>query len=399
MPSSYQPTSADVARAQSRAVGGARPNCSRGKSCSATCISRSDFCLVEFPASPAQALSKLKEEVSRERRPEGNKQLEIMDTSGYVTKEGLKGKIDKFKEDNQTKVLDSVRRGSKDDYERLRKEAIDFNKEMVRKGEADKGGLAKVPVTWEKLQEIKAKYNDAYAKIRDRMEDAVLIGDRKRYDKEERKLTELYNKLGVRVGDKESRRPRKGFVWDDFGGDDYKGNKFFKGIRENPLFKNAKIVHDDSDAPNATMTIYKKVGKHMLSMHLDDNGTNFSFKIDDSYDKPRNMSRRDSFAIAKLTEEMFRAVTNSMEVGSIVTVYPYDGDGRGKKRERAYQRFGFGSTPWRSMYGRVTEFGFEPASETAYGRYMREKEFNFAELSKKERIKLMYVALWGEDPK
>lgn len=47
------PSSKDVERAKGKAVGGARKRCSKGKSCSATCIFRGKVCLVDLPAGPS----------------------------------------------------------------------------------------------------------------------------------------------------------------------------------------------------------------------------------------------------------------------------------------------------------------------------------------------------------
>lgn len=50
------PTSADVIRAKRRAIGGRRLRCKKGKSCSAACINRNKFCLVDAPTPVAGAL-------------------------------------------------------------------------------------------------------------------------------------------------------------------------------------------------------------------------------------------------------------------------------------------------------------------------------------------------------
>jgi hypothetical protein len=56
-------TDRDVLAARSRAVGGSRKKCTKGKSCSATCIDPNESCLVEFPAPVSSSLSKAKDEV------------------------------------------------------------------------------------------------------------------------------------------------------------------------------------------------------------------------------------------------------------------------------------------------------------------------------------------------
>lgn len=46
---SNYPSSAQIRSAQQKAVGGAKPRCIKGKSCSAACIEARDRCLIDFP--------------------------------------------------------------------------------------------------------------------------------------------------------------------------------------------------------------------------------------------------------------------------------------------------------------------------------------------------------------
>ncbi len=55
---SRQPTASDIRSAKSRATGGGRKRCRRGKNCSAACINASMVCLVELPESTGASLSR-----------------------------------------------------------------------------------------------------------------------------------------------------------------------------------------------------------------------------------------------------------------------------------------------------------------------------------------------------
>jgi tRNA A-37 threonylcarbamoyl transferase component Bud32 len=59
------PSASQVRSAKSKAVGGGRKRCRKGKSCSATCISSGDYCLVDFPEDVSGSLSKLKGRVQK----------------------------------------------------------------------------------------------------------------------------------------------------------------------------------------------------------------------------------------------------------------------------------------------------------------------------------------------
>lgn len=53
-------TQSDVQRAKARAVGGKRKRCTKGKSCSATCIDSREMCIVDIPDNVVAALPKVR---------------------------------------------------------------------------------------------------------------------------------------------------------------------------------------------------------------------------------------------------------------------------------------------------------------------------------------------------
>ena len=59
------PTRSEIIQAQSKAVGGGRKRCRRGKNCSATCISGADYCLVDLSPSVGIASTKVRNLVER----------------------------------------------------------------------------------------------------------------------------------------------------------------------------------------------------------------------------------------------------------------------------------------------------------------------------------------------
>ena len=82
------PTRSEIIQAQSKAVGGGRKRCRRGKNCSATCISGSDYCLVDLSPSVGTATTKVRNLVERKtsRRStvaaRGNEVLKELRSSG-----------------------------------------------------------------------------------------------------------------------------------------------------------------------------------------------------------------------------------------------------------------------------------------------------------------------------
>lgn len=393
-----EPSASAVRSAHLRAVGGKKDKCVKGKSCSAACISPNNICLVEIPLSPSQAISKVRNQIKEEisdKTPSKEKQLKLFETSKYINAEGVRERIKNFQNENQSNILKAIESRSKETYDKHRQEAIDFNKNLVKNKEADKGGLAKVPVTWEKMQDVKKRYEKAQSEIEQRAINAAMIGDKTAYLREEKKLMEIERRIGLKVG--EDNPLEKGYLWRNNNGDTHAGNEFFEGLRGSPTLRTATIRHDG----DGEIVISRQLGKHKLELLLEENGTVFSFKIDGSYSKPPGLSNKEGLQIAATTQKMYDAVIGNMAIGSVISVFPYDGDGRGDKRRRAYERYGFGSgKPGGSMYGKIDEDtgNFSPASGSEWSRYVRERDFNFAESSPKEKIKIFYTILWGEEP-
>jgi hypothetical protein len=402
-PLNNYPTASEVRRAKENAVGGKPDRCVKGKSCSAACIAANEFCLVTIPDSVSGEISRVRAGLVAE-EAKGDKQMPLFDTSKYVTKEGVKEYIDKFRRSNQESIKAAIENNSKEDYDKARQSAVDFNKKLVKDGLADKAQeLAKVPVSWDKYQKVKSAYFRATASIEERMQEAAMMGDKAKYDKEERKLITLNKKIGSKVGDSEV--TKKGANWDWYEGEANISNSFLKGVRESPTLKGLRIVPNDPKDGGGfgELTVYKRVGKHEVSVHMEDRGTSFSFQVNGSYRKPEGLSNKEGRAIAGETDKIFRELISHMNEGSGVRVFPYDDDGyeRGQKRRRAYERFGFGSDPdtpkggW--MHGLVDGGRIVPANREEY----RDAEYyngtNFAE-TRIDRARTMYLALWGEEP-
>lgn len=146
--------------------------------------------------------------------------------------------------------------------------------------------------------------------------------------------------------------------------------------------------------------VRKRVGNHTVEISLDNGGSSFNFTIDGRYDKPRGLTNKEGIQIARETEAMFSEIVRSMKDGTTVNVIPYDGDGqdRGEKRRRAYERFGFGSDyryPEDGLFGKVQDGKIVP---TTARDYFNNPVYNFSQKRVFNRVLTMYVALWGEEP-
>jgi hypothetical protein len=335
-----EPTRSEVITAQTRAVGGGHKRCSKGKSCSATCIDPNEKCLVEFPVPASTSLTRLRDKLSDEDLAFFNKMR------------------DNFKDRRYEEILDAISIGNEGKYNHARQDIIKFND-----GRPDNTEGIKVPVTWEKVQRISKAYDNAVDSAFNRIDKARHLGDREKFDREVSKLRGIYEAIGSRLGKSNEAKYVK---WDD-----YKDTKFLKKIYGADL-RGAKITYRSPD-----LIITTKVGKHKVTIELSDSGLSFNFKVNGQYAADPNVTRREGIQIALRVKEIFNKVVSSMKEGSEVTVTPYTGDGKGDARTSMYKAYGF--TPdGDSMYGRVSKGKIVGSTESKFNKFVDKDSFNFS---------------------
>lgn len=181
-----------VARSHSRAVGGQRKRCQKGKNCSAACIERADLCLVEIPISAyvSKIRSRIKSVVTL-----SPQERDKVKESLLAVKREAKDKVPKD-------VILSIQRNKKAAYNKARNGVIKFNEEVIKNGLEKEVGLLNIPVTWERLQQVKKSYTKAVGTLFDDLKKASEGKNIKEYGKIERRLLEMYNRIGSRIGAK-----------------------------------------------------------------------------------------------------------------------------------------------------------------------------------------------------
>lgn len=224
------PTTSEVQSARRKAVGGKRDRCTKGKSCSAACIEWQDRCLVEFPTPVSKATGKLRDKVQ---------QPELFPTEKFIDKATI-DEIRNFKREVERGIIKAVKLDHEEKYNLHRQAIIDFNRSLSSESVAK----IRVPVTWDRLMDVKESYSKAKDKIMARMEKAAENGDRKKYQTEELRLFKIQRQLGTKVGD--TARLSKGDTWYRMGG----GLKEIQSKRKpekrpETLYEKAKDKHKD----------------------------------------------------------------------------------------------------------------------------------------------------------
>lgn len=337
-------TDRDVLAARSRAVGGSRKKCTKGKSCSATCIDPNESCLVEFPAPVSSSLSKVKDEVLSQAEIEKNKDFLLRMRDG-------------FKNRSYERIKESIRFKDEIMYNRVRKEIIEMNAGLPSAIKP-----VKVPIAWEKVQKIDRAYDKAIDNIFAKLEKARFTGDLDQFGKQALKLNQMYRVLGSRLGKEDQTRYAK---WGN-----YTDSKFLSKIYAADL-KGAKLIYNGED-----LIIKKQIGKNTLSVRFGDYGLVFDFKVNGDFSADPSIPRREGMKIALAVREIFNKVVSSMDEGSVITVTPYASDGKGEGRRRAYEAYGFRDGPGEEMYGKVRRGKVVGASQDDYYDYLNSGDFN-----------------------
>ena len=360
MPANTTPTVSEVQRAQERAVGGKKDRCVKGKSCSAACIDPNETCLVEFPDPVSKSITKAAQEISPE-------------NLDFIVKYR-----DDYKDRRYRDIRYAISVDSQYSYDKARNEIIEFNTKLKENGVE----TIKVPISWERAKKIEETYIKATDNAIGKAETAAYKGDRKAFDKEIAKLDQMHKLVGARLG---LPNEAKEIDWQD-----YQGKPFIGRLYQANLGKNVSIKEQGSE-----LSISTRVLGNDVRIQLSNNGTTFTFLVNNSYSSDDDMPRKEKLAIALKVKDLFSKVIQNMNEGSVVEVIPYEGDGKGDARRKAYEKFGFKmSRDETFMYGKVKKGQIVPTTPKTYDAYMDKGDFNFREL--KEDVKIIYQMLWGE---
>jgi hypothetical protein len=112
--------------------------------------------------------------------------------------------------------------------------------------------------------------------------------------------------------------------------------KFAKDLKAN-LPANVKASVDDE----GQIVLTQKVGKHTITTTFNqDEG--FNYRVNGKYDAGSVKDRREQLRIAMAVRGQYDALVRSLPEGTVIKTSPYDGDGGGAARQKAYEKIGFG---------------------------------------------------------
>lgn len=241
------PTRSEVLRAKSRAVGGARPRCRKGKSCSAACINRDKHCLVDAPTPVAGALPKAVRAIqSRKPRPTPQERRKISQDRRQLAKETLKGAAElarqrsEFRKERNSLMVQIRRSILSEEFtkeDQLRAKLQKLESEVGAKLKVGPAKLLDRSKENERLMRARSKFKMRMISFTSRMKEAAnprdprIAPNRKLYSELEKKLLS-YAKRDIPLWNHYSLNSLKGYE---------EGKIWRKEAEERNLFRRSKL--------------------------------------------------------------------------------------------------------------------------------------------------------------
>lgn len=202
-------TAGKVRRAKQKTIGGKKDRCRKGKSCSATCISRWKDCLVEMSDAVSSSLTKTRKAI-------GKRAEKVVP--------GLKGKYLERRRKEYLKAREFLRTQIKaEGYLGPSRKLNRLNEKLERldKTIGSRLGIPKAkPVSREEQSSYDRrakKYLNALSKVKQQVIQASKEGKKGTYDKLEKKLLDIQSKGGSKFPGLEPKY-EKGKFWKDYSG-------------------------------------------------------------------------------------------------------------------------------------------------------------------------------------
>jgi hypothetical protein len=207
--------------------------------------------------------------------------------------------------------------------------------------------------------------SNRYEKIRDKILEEVrknaLSGDRDGYEASEKKLLSLV-KASSKFGDYDIQNYSKGDIWNTLNNSEMAA-KLQRAIG----FKSSIVQDSYSDS----ISIITRIDGQKLTLSIG-NGT-FAFSVNDNYSTDTGIPMRTRVKLLEEVKRQFGEVVKNLKNGEEIETGAWQDDGRGQKREKAYEAFGFSPPkfPGGEMYGRVEDGKIVPSDVDSYIRYRR----------------------------
>lgn len=213
---------------------------------------------------------------------------------------------------------------------------------------------------------VKQRVQGVLGKLKDELEKAIRDNDRSKYNKLEGRLFRIRDKFGASViQDPVMRTMGKGEMWRNA-----KGGKLdvkFKDLVPHLNAGKREGVEGISidGGPSDFNIVSRVLGNKLVISILPNDST--SFTVNGSHLAKDNLSKREKIAIIREVKRQYNEIMRTMEDNTVFRVSAASGDEREDMRTKAYTDYGFSKPDHRGyMYGVVIDGKIEPINEDEY---------------------------------
>lgn len=169
--------------------------------------------------------------------------------------------------------------------------------------------------------------------------------------------------------------------------------KFAQDLKANLPPKVKATVDKDS----GEILLSQKVGRNTIETTFNQK-EGFNYRVNGKYDAGTVKDRKEQLRVAMAVRAQYDALARSLPEGTVIKTSPYDGDGGGAARQKAYERIGFGKpNEIQEMFAMKKDGKMVPAAfEQHKAAFENPDTVWFAEEGdKKEEIKAWFQVITG----
>jgi hypothetical protein len=172
--------------------------------------------------------------------------------------------------------------------------------------------------------------------------------------------------------------------------------KFAQDLKAN-LPANVKASVNDE----GQIVLTQKVGKNTIETTFNQD-SGFNYRVNGGYDAGTVKDRREQLRVAMAVRGQYDALVRSLPEGTVIKTSPYNGDGGGAARQKAYEKIGFGKPgDKQEMFAMKKDGRMVPATAGQYdASFENTNTIWFAEdreVDKKEEVKAWFQIVTGTD--
>lgn len=169
--------------------------------------------------------------------------------------------------------------------------------------------------------------------------------------------------------------------------------KFAQDLKAN-LPPKVKATVDKDDG---SITLSQKVGENTIETTFNQK-EGFNYRVNGKYDTGTVKDRKEQLRIAMAVRGQYDALVRSLPEGTVIKTSPYDGDGGGAARQKAYEKLGFGKpNDIQEMFAMKRGDRMVPAAREDHDAAFENPDTVWFAESDEDTTKLWFQIITGEE--